>query len=30
MKKIALEEHFLTSGFEEYWDPTVVNIDPAI
>ena len=30
MKKIALEEHFLTPGFEEYWAPTVVNIDPAI
>ena len=30
MKKIALEEHFLTPAFEEYWAPTVVNIDPAI
>jgi 2,3-dihydroxybenzoate decarboxylase len=30
MKKIALEEHFLTPALEEYWAPTVVNIDPAI
>jgi 2,3-dihydroxybenzoate decarboxylase len=30
MKKIALEEHFLAPGLEEYWAPTVVNIDPAI
>ena len=30
MKKIALEEHFLIPGFEEYWAPTVVNIDRAI
>jgi 2,3-dihydroxybenzoate decarboxylase len=28
--KIALEEHFLLPGFEEYWSPTVVDIDPAI
>ena len=30
MKKIALEEHFLTPALEEYWAPTVVDIDPAI
>jgi 2,3-dihydroxybenzoate decarboxylase len=30
MRKIALEEHFLVPGFEEYWAPTVVNIEPAI
>jgi len=29
-KKIALEEHFLCPGFEEYWAPTVGDIDPAI
>jgi len=30
IKKIALEEHFLAAGFEEYWAPTVVDIDRAI
>jgi 2,3-dihydroxybenzoate decarboxylase len=30
MKKIALEEHFLTPAMEDYWAPTVVHIDPAI
>jgi 2,3-dihydroxybenzoate decarboxylase len=30
MKKIALEEHFLTPAMEEYWAPTVVHIDAAI
>jgi 2,3-dihydroxybenzoate decarboxylase len=30
MKKIALEEHFLTPAFEDYWAPTVANIDPGI
>jgi 2,3-dihydroxybenzoate decarboxylase len=30
MKKIALEEHFLVPGFEEYWAPTVGNIDRTI
>jgi 2,3-dihydroxybenzoate decarboxylase len=30
MKKIALEEHFLAPGFEEYWAPTVGNIDRTI
>ena len=23
VKKIALEEHFLCPGFEDYWGPTV-------
>jgi 2,3-dihydroxybenzoate decarboxylase len=27
VKKIALEEHFLVPGFEEYWLPTVGGID---
>ena len=30
MKKIALEEHFLAPGFEEYWAPTVGNIERPI
>ena len=30
MKKIALEEHFLTPAMEEYWAPTVVDIDRTI
>src|SRR5262249_8023676 len=30
VKKIALEEHFLCPGFEDYWRPTVGNVDPAI
>lgn len=28
--KIALEEHFLCPGFEDYWKPTVGDVDPAI
>ena len=28
--KIALEEHFLCPGFEEYWKATVSDVDPAI
>jgi 2,3-dihydroxybenzoate decarboxylase len=28
--KIALEEHFLCSGFEDYWKTTVGDVDPAI
>ena len=28
VKKIALEEHFLCPGFEDYWKPTVGNVDP--
>jgi 2,3-dihydroxybenzoate decarboxylase len=27
MRKIALEEHFLSPGFEEYWLPTMGNVD---
>jgi 2,3-dihydroxybenzoate decarboxylase len=30
VKKIALEEHFLCPGFEDYWKPTVANVDPQI
>jgi 2,3-dihydroxybenzoate decarboxylase len=30
IKKIALEEHFLTPTMEEYWAPTVVHIDRAL
>jgi len=30
MKKIALEEHFLAPGFEEYWLKTVEDVDPAL
>jgi 2,3-dihydroxybenzoate decarboxylase len=30
LKKIALEEHFLSPGLVEYWMPTVAGIDPAI
>ena len=29
-KKIALEVHFVTPAFEDYWAPTVANVDPAI
>ena len=29
-KKIALEEHFLCPGFEDYWKTTVGNVDPSI
>ncbi len=28
--KIALEEHFLSPGFEDYWKTTVGDVDPAI
>ena len=28
VQKIALEEHFLSPGYEEYWRPTVGNVDP--
>src|ERR671916_377112 len=28
--KIALEEHFLCPGFEDYWKATVADVDPAI
>jgi len=30
VKKIALEEHFLCPDFEDYWKPTVGNVDPKI
>jgi 2,3-dihydroxybenzoate decarboxylase len=30
IKKIALEEHFLCPGFEDYWKSTVGDVDPAI
>ncbi len=28
--KIALEEHFLNPGLEEYWLPTIANVDPKV
>ncbi len=28
--KIALEEHFLSPGYDEYWKPTVGNVDPKV
>jgi 2,3-dihydroxybenzoate decarboxylase len=28
--KIALEEHFMCAGFEDYWKTTVADVDPAI
>ncbi len=28
--KIALEEHFLSPGFEDYWRPTVSNVDANV
>ena len=30
VKKIALEEHFLCPGFEDYWKSTVSDVDPNI
>jgi 2,3-dihydroxybenzoate decarboxylase len=30
VKKIALEEHFLCAGFEDYWKTTVADVDPNI
>jgi 2,3-dihydroxybenzoate decarboxylase len=30
VQKIALEEHFLCPGFEDYWKTTVADVDPAI
>src|SRR5215471_18750701 len=30
VKKIALEEHFLSPGFEDYWKTTTVEIAPDI
>jgi len=29
-RKIALEEHVLCPGFEDYWKTTVADVDPAI
>jgi 2,3-dihydroxybenzoate decarboxylase len=28
--KIALEEHFMCAGFEDYWKSTVADVDPAV
>jgi 2,3-dihydroxybenzoate decarboxylase len=30
VRKIALEEHFLSPGFEDYWRPTVGGVDPKV
>jgi 2,3-dihydroxybenzoate decarboxylase len=30
VRKIALEEHFLCPGLEDYWRPTVSTIDPKV
>jgi 2,3-dihydroxybenzoate decarboxylase len=30
VKKIALEEHFLAPGYEDYWRPSVSTIDPKV
>lgn len=30
VRKIALEEHFLAPGFDEYWLKTVEDVDPAL
>jgi 2,3-dihydroxybenzoate decarboxylase len=30
LRKIALEEHFLPAGFEDYWAPTVADVPPAV
>jgi 2,3-dihydroxybenzoate decarboxylase len=30
VRKIALEEHFLAPGYEDYWTPTVAGIDPKV
>jgi 2,3-dihydroxybenzoate decarboxylase len=30
VRKIALEEHFLAPGFEEYWLKTVEDVDPSL
>ena len=30
VKKIALEEHFMAPGLEDYWAPTVADVDRAI
>jgi 2,3-dihydroxybenzoate decarboxylase len=28
--KIALEEHFLCPGFQDYWNPTAADLPAAI
>src|ERR1700742_1488396 len=28
VQKIALEEHFLSPGLDDYWRPTVAGVDP--
>ena len=28
VRKIALEEHFFSPGYEDYWRTTVGNVDP--
>jgi 2,3-dihydroxybenzoate decarboxylase len=30
VKKVALEEHFMCPGLEDYWKGTVADVDPAI
>jgi 2,3-dihydroxybenzoate decarboxylase len=30
VQKIALEEHFLAPGYEEYWRSTIGNVDPKL
>ena len=30
IRKIALEEHFLCPGFEDYWRTTVGNVDAEV
>jgi 2,3-dihydroxybenzoate decarboxylase len=30
IRKIALEEHFLNPGLEDYWLPTVAGVDPQV
>jgi 2,3-dihydroxybenzoate decarboxylase len=30
VRKIALEEHFLSPGYEDYWKPTVAGVDPKL
>jgi 2,3-dihydroxybenzoate decarboxylase len=30
VKKIALEEHFLSPGYEDYWRTTIGDVDPKI
>ena len=30
VRKIALEEHFLCPGYEEYWRTTTLTFDPSV